>query len=338
MDPRVTSAPEGRPMVASDPASPLFATPNPRLLLIAATGGHLTQLVRFAEREGAAADSLWITFRNAQSESLLARKRVHFVEYVAPRDVRATIATYRTLSRTYDPTEFDGALSTGPAVGVAGLAWATRHRIPSVYIESVSRTDKPSLSGSLVSRLRLGRTLTQHPSWASQRWQLTDSVMTQYAQSARTPHRAMRDPLKIFVTLGTIRPYRFDRLVDRVTALLHPEDEVVWQLGETSRTGLPGTVHTEMPNSDLLAAALHADTVITHSGVGTILQLLDAGICPVIVPRSVAHHEHVDNHQHLIWEHLQQQSLGVTATVDTLDRDALYRAAHTRVTSKGTLA
>lgn len=55
-----------------------------RQLLVASTGGHLAQIVKWAPRIGAAEDSLWVTFESPQSESLLDGRRVLKVPYVAP--------------------------------------------------------------------------------------------------------------------------------------------------------------------------------------------------------------------------------------------------------------
>ena len=40
-----------------------------------------------------------------------------------------------------------------------------------------------------------------------------------------------------------------------------------------------------------------ADVVVAHAGVGTALAALEVGKCPVLVPRRLAHGEHVDDHQ-----------------------------------------
>ena len=101
----------------------------------------------------------------------------------------------------------------------------------------------------------------------------------------------------MFVTLGTIKPYRFDSLIDAVlgTGLAGPE--TVWQLGETNRLGLPGTVVEQTSAEEFRRYATESDIVITHAGVGTILNLLDWGVFPVVVPRRQERGEHVDNHQ-----------------------------------------
>ncbi|MHA3683349.1 glycosyltransferase [Leucobacter sp. HY1910] len=299
--------------------------------MVASTGGHLSQLVRLAERENAADDSVWVTFDSPQSRSMLRGKRVLWVDYIAPRDLRGTVKAYRHISANLNPRDFDGVLSTGAAVAVAGLAWARRHYVPAVYVESVSRTDGPSLTGRIVQKLRLAELYTQHASWASAKWQLTPSVLNDFAADTPRPLSGERAGLKVLVTLGTIKPYRFDSVVDRLVDITGPEDEIVWQLGETSRSGLQGRSHDLMPADQLLAEAKAADVVVTHSGVGTILQMLDSGISPVVVPRLKERGEHIDDHQLQIWRLLDEAGIGSPVQVQDLSRDTLTSAASKRV-------
>jgi UDP-N-acetylglucosamine transferase subunit ALG13 len=43
--------------------------------------------------------------------------------------------------------------------------------------------------------------------------------------------------------------------------------------------------------------AKDSDVVISHCGIGTILEMLANGISPLVMPRSREYREHVDNHQ-----------------------------------------
>ncbi|MDF2993701.1 MAG: glycosyl transferase, partial [Microbacterium sp.] len=138
-------------------------------------------------------------------------------------------------------------------------------------------------------------------------------------------------PLRVFVTLGTIRPYRFDRAVDAILPLLRKDDEVAWQLGDSMRDGLPGDVHDSMPNPRVRELIDWADVVVTHAGVGSIVDVLDAGKAPVIATRSARHNEHVDDHQQDIAGEITERGLGVRLDLDAPHRTALLRAADIQV-------
>lgn len=141
--------------------------------------------------------------------------------------------------------------------------------------------------------------------------------------TAKTLDRAPR----LFVTLGTIRPYRFDAAIDAILSSGSAGHSTIWQTGVTTREELPGEVFTEMGSHEFETAARNADVVITHAGVGTILQLLEWGIHPVVIPRKRSRNEHVDNHQLQIADLLRSESLATVVHPDELTSDALRQAS-----------
>ena len=306
--------------------SPSASVPRPRKLLLAAsTGGHLAQLVRLAPGLGATEDSIWVTFRSPQSESLLAGKRVVYVPYVRPRDYRGVIAAFRAVRRIVASEKFDGAVSTGSAIALSALPAARLAGIPALYIESVSRVQGPSLSGRIIAATRMASLRTQHPAWSTRRWTVHPSVLETYVRRLRqTPAASPR----LFVTLGTIEGYRFDSLVDAVLATGLAGENTVWQLGYSSgRTDLPGRVFDQVPAADFDRFAREADVVVTHAGVGTILGLLEMGVYPVAAVRRVARGEHVDDHQEQIADLMTKLTVGVAAETEQLGPDHILEAA-----------
>lgn len=302
-----------------------------KLLLVASSGGHLAELDRLAPGLKATSDSLWVTFDTPQSRSILAGRRRLYIPYVRPRDVIGVARTARIIQQVLRQERFDGAVSTGAAIAVAALPLAAVNGVPSLYIESVSRVVGPSLSGRLIASTGIVSLRTQYAGWASRRWKLHPSILATFHSEARTP--APRPSL--FVTLGTIEGYRFDSLIDAVLKTGLADHRTVWQLGFTSdRSGLPGTVHQHMRYRDFQQAALAADVVITHAGVGSLLGLLDLGIYPVLVSRRTERNEHVDNHQHQIAELAGR--LDVAASIDAPDLDAeIIHAAARRLVFTG---
>jgi UDP-N-acetylglucosamine transferase subunit ALG13 len=281
-------------------------------------------MVRWARRLGVAATSRYVTFDSAQSRSLLAGQPYDFVEYVAPRDwrtlARATVAINRVASRE----RFEFVLSTGAGVALGGRVVAARRQLPFHYIESVSRFDGPSLSGRILARLPLRQHLyTQHRQWSGANWRYAGSVLDDYVAEAKP---LSEGPLRLFVTLGTIRPYRFDALVDQVLALARPGDTVVWQLGETTRTNLPGTVHQYVTAAEFDRECLAADVVITHAGVGSMLRMTEMGLRPVVVPRRAIRGEHVDDHQLQAAGEFGSRMLAVSREVHELTREDILTA------------
>lgn len=172
---------------------------------------------------------------------------------------------------------------------------------------------------------------TQHPGWKGRRWRYEGSVLDSVGVAAAD---APKGPLKVLVTLGTIRPYRFDRLIRAVEAILDTSDSVTWQVGSTAVQNLPGRVVTEMTEPELRAEMAGADVVVTHAGVGSILLAHSVGKVPVIAPRSAAFKEHVDEHQSSFSASIRERHLALTLPLDgTASRSTLIDAASKRVIS-----
>ncbi len=108
------------------------------------------------------------------------------------------------------------------------------------------------------------------------------------------------------MTLGTI-PYGFRRLVDRLLQILPSDVEVLWQTGATDVRDVPIRARRLIPARELDRFVAEADVVVAHAGTGSALTALEAGKCPVLVPRRQAHQEHVDDHQRLIARHLAER-------------------------------
>lgn len=318
------------------PAAPrtwMDVAPGSRLLLVASTGGHLTQLAKIAAKLEVSVDSTWVTFDSPQARSLLARYTdVRYVPYVAPRDVRGILRTIWAVWRIALAGNYAAAMSTGAGIALA-LAVLPR-RMRRIYVESVSRVDGPSATGKLLERAPGIERRTQHRGWASKRWPYEFTLLDDYEVLSRQRAGDERRPLSILVTLGTIQPYRFDAAVEAVQRVLEPGDRVFWQVGCTSGLELPGHVSESMGRVELQGIAAQCDVVISHAGVGTAVDLLDLGIYPVLLPRRVERGEHVDDHQAQIGSMLDEKDLARVRFPEQLTRDDLLEAAGRVVISR----
>ena len=302
-----------------------------KLLLAASTGGHIAQLVRLAPGLGATDDSLWVSFDSPQTRSLLAGRRTLLVPYIRPRDWKGTAEAFRRIRAAVAAEPFEAAVSTGAALAMAALPAAQLRGIPTLYIESVSRVQGPSLSGRMLYRMRGTNMRTQHPNWAHGRWGVHPSVLETFVPTPRPI--APQQPFKIFVTLGTIEGYRFDSLVDAVLATGLAGPDTTWQLGFTTRDDLPGHAVEQMDAADFERNAREADIVITHAGVGTILGLLEMGIYPVAAVRRTARNEHVDDHQAQIAALMRESGIGTALEVEDITAEALIAASALAIAS-----
>lgn len=300
-----------------------------RILMVASTGGHLTQLTRLESAIGVAEDSPWVTFDTGQSRSLLAGREVYFVPYVAPRDLRGIV---QAALRTWAPArDVNGAVSTGAGLALAVLPeMAVATRKPVVFIESISRVNGPSLTGRMLRGVPRVGLYAQHAGWCRNPWRLGPSVLSEYAV---VPAARPVEPRRMLVTLGSIQPYRFDRLVDVALqfARRNPHLEVTWQLGATRRTNLPGRVISLLSDAEFSREIALADLVVAHAGVGVAMNVLDRGKVPLLLARRPDLNEHVDPHQEEIYHFLMLRGLAVDAEEALQGGPGLNRALASEV-------
>jgi UDP-N-acetylglucosamine--N-acetylmuramyl-(pentapeptide) pyrophosphoryl-undecaprenol N-acetylglucosamine transferase len=322
-------APDARRPVLLQENPPSDSRTSARTLLVASTGGHLSQLHALAPRiPGLTAElRTWVTFDTPQSRSLLAGEDVVFVNYTAPRDWRNTLRNLAPAWKLLSEGDFGHVVSTGSGIALTFLPLARARRMRVTYVESAARSQGPSLTGRILARVPGVRLGTQYTEWANGRWSYVGSVLDEYVPVTRRYEPSIRN---VVLTLGTI-PYDFRRLVERTLQLLPPDARVTFQTGVTDVSDLPIAAQAQMPGHELKAAIKEADVVIAHAGAGSALAALEAGKCAVLVPREMEHGEHVDDHQHQIGEELARRGLAIHRKVGELTWEDLQAAARVRV-------
>lgn len=300
-----------------------------KALLVAATGGHLEQISRLEGAFRPRFDEVeYATFDDPQSRSLLQGRVVHHVGYIPPRGLKQAAAAQVPAMSILRAGGYTDVISTGSAIAVPFLTASRLLGIRSHYVESAARSEGPSLSGRMVSRVPKLYLYTQYPMWAEGHWQYRGSVFDRYTLSDQ--QRSFAPAGKVVVTLGTMRTYSFRRAVDAIRrhlpAVVRPDVEVLWQVGETPVDDLPIQGHRLVPAEELKAAIREADLVIAHAGIGSCLQILDAGRAPVLLPRRKAKGEHVDDHQRMIALELNRRGLAISRDPDILTEADLREA------------
>ncbi|MPV36567.1 glycosyltransferase [Georgenia subflava] len=300
-----------------------------RTLLVASTGGHLEQLSRLRHRfEPATGLVEWATFDDAQARSLLAGEIVHHVPYIPPRGYAQVARAVPTAVRLLASGTFSTVISTGAGIALAFLPVARALGVSAHYVESAARADGPSLTGRLISRIPGINLYAQYQSWSDEDWAYTGSLFDGYraVPNAAPPVRGRR----VVVTLGTMRRYGFRRAVEHLVRVLpevlEPDAEVLWQVGVADVSDLPINARVDVPAAELHEAITKADLVIAHAGIGSCLTALDAGRCPVVLPRRPELDEHVDNHQNMIARELDGRGLAISRAPEALEAADLWEA------------
>jgi UDP-N-acetylglucosamine transferase subunit ALG13 len=210
------------------------------------------------------------------------------------------------------------ALSFLPVARTLGL--------PAHFVETATRTAGPSLTGRLLGAVRGVRRYTQHPRWAGDRWLYRGSVFDDFELS---PDEEIGPIRRVVVTVG-MNTYPFRRLFERMLAILPTEVDVFWQSGRTDVGDLPIAARFAAPVDELERAMAEADVVVAHAGVGSALAALRVGKIPVLVPRTKAFGEQVDDHQLDLADDLAGRALAVVTRVEGLELAVLERASRLR--------
>ena len=120
------------------------------LLLVCSAGGHLLQL-RLLEPVWAGRSRVWVTNRREDALTLLAGEEVVFAHGPTTRNIpslfRNMLLAWWTMHRLRPRV----VLTTGAGVAVP-FAWIARvYGAKVVYVESLTRIDRPSLSCRLIA-------------------------------------------------------------------------------------------------------------------------------------------------------------------------------------------
>lgn len=293
-----------------------------RVLLVSSAGGHFTELRLQAERHGLRReDRHWVVPRTAQTEDVLAGEAVTWMPRVESRQLGRAMVNLRAAIALHHRLRPRLVLSTGAAQAVPHLLAAAFHRTPVEYDESVARVDGPSLTGQIAARLPGAELMAPVPGWGG-RWSYSGDLFDDFRTSAAQG----RPVTSALVSLGT-EHFAFPRAVEQVRALL-PPDTVTWQVGNTDVV-VDGVQLNRWLHPALLAAAMTTTAaVVLHGGAGSILTALACGRVPVVMSRSGARGEHVDEHQVRMCDALAARGLIVHVRPDEVLADAhLARAA-----------
>jgi UDP-N-acetylglucosamine transferase subunit ALG13 len=284
-------------------------------MLVATSGGHLTQLNLLRSRIVPGGDVLWVTDATAQSTSMLAGQRVVDLPNRPPRAYLGILRDYVRLCGVFRRERIDHVYSTGAQMALSAMLAAKTFRVPFSYIESGTRVRELSATGRVLARVPGIARYVQYPFAADNRWRYALSVFDGFRVVPAEPGSG---PVRVVVTVGGNAHYGFERLVRSLHALIPAEWSVRWQVGPSDVSDLGIETVTSLPNEELRREIAAADLVISHAGTGSILTALQLGKRPIVVPRRAAHGEHVDGHQNDLATFVAGEGLALVREADEI--------------------
>lgn len=137
------------PKSPTSPTQYAHARPQPRILLVCSSGGHLLQMLRFRP----AWDDLertWVTLEAADSRSLLADERVVFGYGPTNRSLKALLINLGLAWKVVRNERPDVIFSTGAALAVPFFLVGKLLGVRLVFVDSLTHIHRLGLTGRLV--------------------------------------------------------------------------------------------------------------------------------------------------------------------------------------------
>jgi UDP-N-acetylglucosamine:LPS N-acetylglucosamine transferase len=121
-----------------------------QVLLVCSSGGHLLQLLAL-QPAWAGFSHLWVTSDRSDARSLLAGEPIEYAYWPTSRNIKNFFRNAWLAWRVVRETRPQAVLTTGAATAVP-FAWIARiHGARVVYVESLTRIHRPSLSCRLIA-------------------------------------------------------------------------------------------------------------------------------------------------------------------------------------------
>jgi beta-1,4-N-acetylglucosaminyltransferase len=119
-----------------------------KVMLVCSSGGHLSQLYRL-EPWWRQHERLWLTFRKADSLSLLRDEQVVWAFHPTTRNLGNLLRNLRLAWRVVRDFQPDVVVSTGAGVAFPFFLVAKLRGSKTVYVEVYDRIDSATLTGRL---------------------------------------------------------------------------------------------------------------------------------------------------------------------------------------------
>jgi len=117
--------------------------------MVASSGGHLAEL--FSVRNAwFKYEEVWVTFPTQDARSLLENEKTIWAYHPTNRNIKNLVRNLYLAWRVLRQEKPDVIISTGAGIAVPFIWVGKFLKIPTIFIESITFTDKQSLSGKLV--------------------------------------------------------------------------------------------------------------------------------------------------------------------------------------------
>ena len=251
------------------------------ICLASTSGGHLAQLEAIAASLQYY-DLYLVTVRSPQALSVFPKTRKHYVHQILRNPIGFVLNAAQSVAILIRERPC-AVLTTGAGDALPTALWAACLGIPVVFVESMARTENPSLFGRIINRFAQ-LTVVQ---WPGLSIAYASSVLAAPIFRPRGTRDTVPSVPNIVVLTGT-HSRGFDRLLASIDELLERgelEANVFAQVGHARYRPRNYGYLDFLPRDSLLEHMRLADVVVTHDGAGSIGDAFFTGKPVVVVPR-----------------------------------------------------
>jgi UDP-N-acetylglucosamine--N-acetylmuramyl-(pentapeptide) pyrophosphoryl-undecaprenol N-acetylglucosamine transferase len=289
--------------------------------LAASLGGHL-ELLTGAREAFAGFDRVWVTSEGAKAEALRAEgERVE----VLPRMDRANVAPAAFVRGAALALRERPRVVVTSGAGVVAPFCATSRALGArlIFVETMARVTSGSATGRALARIAHAVAVQ----WPELRATYPRAVVCRPLLLEDLPGELREGGRGTFVSLGS-----HDAPFERLTRMVADAAEAgVLAAPVVVQAGVTPAAHPALDVREYVDAASHrelvasSEVVVCHGGAGVMSAAIRAGRRPLVLARSAAHGEHVDDHQHELVRKLA--SLGLVVELSSaIDRAAVEAA------------
>lgn len=277
-----------------------------KMCLACSAGGHLTEILQLQDFYNTK-NHFFVVPKTKDSEHLSEHESVYFINitYNRLKRLKTIIYLFQNLKILLKEKP-DVIITTGAGSTLSMCYLGKLFRKKVIFVESFARVTTPSLFGKLVAPIS-DLVIVQ---WKSLLKYYKKAV---YGGSIFTsqPMIGEQDGEHIFITVG-ISSFGFERLLKEVDKLIGSgviPQKVVAQTGK-SKYKSKNYEDIDFLNPDKVSGLMSKSTVvITHGGVGSIINALLLGKPTIVAPRYKKFNESVDNHQLEITRELEKEGV-----------------------------
>lgn len=261
-----------------------------KICFIASGGGHLEELSDLIEHF-----SKYDHYIVTEQEIHKWKKNIHIILHIKRSIIRLIKNIFQSLI-IFIKMRPEVIITTGSIECLPTVFFAKSLKIPIIYIESYCRIHELSKTGKVMKYLA---------SYFFCQWKNLEKYGSNIRYCGPIFNLSFKpSPVNkitsIFIITGTAA-FQFNRVLEIINNLIknhHPEIKVVAQIGHISKFKSEKIKTIPIfPKDTLEKLICDADVIISHAGIGTIINVLKKNKPLIVVPRQQRYNEAIDDHQ-----------------------------------------